>query len=85
VIGRRIEVVTDLDRVRAFCDGRLVADHARVWAKHQTITDPAHRDAATRLRRERLQLVRPPVEPEVEVRRLADYDTALGLNDGGVA
>jgi transposase len=85
VIGRRIEVVTDLDRVRAFCDGRLVADHARVWARHQTITDPAHRDAATRLRRERLQLVRPPVEPEVEVRRLADYDTALGLDDGGVA
>jgi transposase len=85
VIGRRIEVVTDLDRVRAFCDGRLVADHARVWAKHQTITDPAHRDAATRLRRERLQLVRPPVDPVVEVRRLADYDTALGLDDGGVA
>jgi transposase len=85
VIGRRIEVVTDLDRVRAFCDGRPVADHARVWAKHQTITDPAHRDAAIRLRRDRLQLVRPQLEPEVEVRRLADYDTALGLDDGGAA
>ena len=36
VIGRRIEVVADLDRVRAFCDGRVVADHARVWARHQT-------------------------------------------------
>jgi hypothetical protein len=34
VIGRRIEVVADLDRVRAFCDGRLVPDHARVWARH---------------------------------------------------
>jgi transposase len=85
VIGRRIEVMTDLDRVRAFCDGRPVADHARVWARHQTITDPAHRELATRLRRDRLQLVRPPVDPVVEVRRLADYDTALGLDDGGVA
>jgi hypothetical protein len=56
-----------------------------VWARHQTITDPAHRELATRLRRDRLQLVRPPVDPVVEVRRLADYDTALGLDDGGVA
>jgi hypothetical protein len=86
VIGRRIEVVTDLDRVRAFCDGRPVADHIRVWARHQTITDPAHRDAAIRLRRDRLQLVHPRVEPEVQLRCLADYDTALGVDgiDGGV-
>lgn len=84
VIGRRIEVATDLDSVRAFCDGRLVADHVRVWARHQTITCPAHREAAARLRRERLQVVRPPVEPEIEMRRLADYDAALGLDDGGV-
>jgi hypothetical protein len=80
VIGRRIEVVTDLDRVRAFCDGRPVADHIRVWARHQTITDPAHRDAAIRLRRDRLQLVHPQVEPEVQLRCLADYDTALGVD-----
>ena len=46
VIGRRIEVVADLDRVRAFCEGRLVADHERIWARHQTITDPEHRRAA---------------------------------------
>ena len=39
VIGRRIEVVADLDRVRVFCDGQTVADHERVWAWHQTITD----------------------------------------------
>ena len=43
VIGRRIEVVADLDRVRVFCDGKTVADHERVWAWHQTITDPEHR------------------------------------------
>ena len=42
VIGRRIEVIADLDRVRVICDGRAVADHERIWAWHQTITDPAH-------------------------------------------
>ena len=36
VIGRRIEVIADLGRVRAFCDGRVVADHDRVWARHQS-------------------------------------------------
>jgi hypothetical protein len=32
VIGRRIEVIADLQRVRALCEGRVVADHERVWA-----------------------------------------------------
>ena len=80
VIGRRIEVVADLDRVRAFCDGRLVADHDRVWARHQSLTDPDHVAAAKRLRRERIGRLRPAAEPEVEIRCLADYDTALGLD-----
>ncbi len=84
VIGRRIEVVADLDRVAAFCDGQLVADHERVWAKHQTVTDPEHRRAADTLRQRRLSVVRPPAQTDVQVRCLADYDTALGL-DGGIA
>jgi transposase len=87
VIGRRIEVVADLQWVRAFCDGRLVADHERVWARHQTLTDPAHRRTASALRRDRLTLVRPSPQPEVEVRCLADYDAALGVDDsidGGI-
>jgi transposase len=85
VIGRRIEVAADLTRVWALCDGRRVADHERIWAKHQTITDPEHLTAARTLRRERLKLVRPAPEADVEIRCLADYDTALGLDDGGVA
>ena len=86
VIGRRIEVVADLDRVRAFCDGRLVADHLRVWARHQSLSDPDHVAAAKRLRLDRIGRLRPAPEPEVEIRCLADYDTALGLEtDGGVA
>jgi transposase len=83
VIGRRIEVVTDLDRVRAFCDGAVVADHQRVWAKHQSLTLPEHETAAKQLRRERLGLVRPAPEPDVQIRCLDDYDTALGLADDG--
>jgi transposase len=86
VIGRRIEVVTDLDRVRAYCDGKLVADHPRIWAKHQSLTAPEHEAAAKQLRRDRIGLLRPAPEPEVEIRCLGDYDTALGIDDtDGVA
>jgi transposase len=84
VIGRRIEVAADLHRVRISCDGRLVGDHERLWAKHQTITDPGHLAAARALRRERLELVPPMAQQQVEQRDLAEYDIALGT-DGGVA
>jgi len=82
VIGRRIEVVADLDRVRVLCEGRVVADHQRVWAWHQTITDPDHLRAANLLRRARVGALRPVREAEVEQRALADYDTALGIDLG---
>jgi transposase len=82
VIGRRVELVADLDRVQVWCEGRLVADHPRVWAKHQTITDPAHRQAADQLRRDRLTVISPPGEVDVERRRLSDYDLLLGVSDG---
>ncbi len=62
----------------------MVADHERAWAKHQTISDPEHVAAARLLRRDRIGVVRPVPEPEVETRALADYDAALGI-DGGVA
>ena len=84
VIGRRIEVTAGLQRVRVHCDGKVVADHERIWARHQTITDPAHLAAARALRKERLEVIRPATDPEVEQRALADYDIALGVQ-GGVA
>jgi len=84
VIGRRIEVIAGLDRVKVLCDGRAVADHGRCWAWHQTITDPAHLHAARTLRAHRATALRPVAEAEVEQRALADYDTALGI-DGGAA
>jgi transposase len=85
VIGRRIEVLADLQRVRAFCDGKLVADHERIWAWHQTISDAEHVAAAKLLRRERVGVLRPVSEPDVQIRCLDDYDTALGLDDPTVA
>ena len=94
VIGRRIEVVADLDRVRVFSDGKTVADHVRVWAWHQTLTDPEHLEAAKIMRRTRIGALRPVRqgvdELAVEQRPLTDYDTALGIDlgidlDGGFA
>jgi transposase len=84
VIGRRIEVSADLARVRVLCDGQAVADHQRIWAWHQSISDPAHVAAARALRRQHVTALRRPPEPEVQIRALADYDAALGV-DGGVA
>src|SRR5215210_7602251 len=78
-VGRRVLVRADLDRIRVWCDGAVVADHQRVWARHQTISDPAHVSAAQLLRQQRFTVVRPATETEVEQRRLADYDTALGV------
>ncbi len=85
-IGRRVELAADLHRVRVFCEGRLVADHDRIWAKHQTVTDPAHRQAADQLRRDRVTVLAQPTGLAVEQRRLSDYDLAFGVvggvNDG---
>src|SRR4051812_42466051 len=50
VIGRKVDVHADLARVRVFCDGNLVADHERVWAKHQTLSLGEHVAAAKGLR-----------------------------------
>ena len=88
LIGRRIEVVADLGRVRAFHDGQLVADHKRVWAWHRSITDPEHRRAAGALRRARgaaLRPVRGDAQIDVAQRSLADYDAALGVDVDGFA
>ena len=84
-VGRRVELTADLERVRAWCDGRLVADHQRCWARHQTISDPDHVTAARGLRAEHRNAGHD--EPtEVELRCLAVYDTAFGLDqDQGVA
>jgi len=86
VVGRRVEVTADLERVRVWCEGRLVADHGRCWARHQTLSNLAHLQAAAQLRHDRAAVGpagrRDP--DEVQLRCLADYDAAFGL-DGEVA
>ncbi|TMR28499.1 transposase [Actinomadura geliboluensis] len=84
VIGRLVEVVADPEQVTVTCGGQLVARHERCWAAHQSITDPAHAQAAAALRRSRIQAVTAPADTQVEQRRLSDYDALLGV-DGVVA
>jgi transposase len=104
-VGRIVQVHADLNTVRVTCDAfsgrQVVAEHARCWARHQTITDPEHRAAAERMRQAHRALPRPPHrspdEPEstpdkvgrnVEVvtRPLTDYDLVLdGAQPGQVA
>jgi hypothetical protein len=74
------KITADLGRVQIWCQGNQVADHTRIWAKHQTISDPEHVEAAKLLRRKRFDILGPPTHVEVEQRCLADYDTRLGLN-----
>jgi transposase len=76
-IGRRVEVTVDLDQVVAFLGNVEVARHRRSLARHRTLTDPDHTRAAGLLRAEHHRIR--PIEVEVEVRDLADYDRALGV------
>jgi hypothetical protein len=91
LIGRMVDVTADLDRVRVRAEGRLVTEHVRVWARSTTVTDPAHVEAAARLRRQFQQSRQlGAVGGEELVRDLADYDRAFGLDEqraeqGGVS
>jgi hypothetical protein len=81
-IGRQVTVTADLHRVQVRLDGRVVADHARVWARHMTVTDPAHVTIAHELRE---QFGRPPTRDDELARDLADYDRAFGIDPAEVA
>jgi len=80
-VGRLVDVCADLDRVRVKADGRLIAEHARVWARGMTITDPTHLKTAKTLR-EQFQAPRPVAAGDDLVRDLADYDRAFGIGGG---
>ena len=81
-IGRQVTVTADLHRVQVRLDGRLVADHARVWARHTVVTDPAHVTIAHELRE---QFGRPRTRDDELARDLADYDRAFGMDPAEVA
>ena len=77
-IGRLVDVTADLERVRVRLEGRVITEHARVWARGSTITDPAH-VATARLLREQFQRPRAITIDDDLTRDLADYDRAFGL------
>lgn len=83
-IGRMVDVAADLDRVRVSLEGRVVGDHARVWARGTTVADPEH-VATARSLREHFHQPRAVADDDL-ARDLADYDRAFGLtSDGEVA
>nr|WP_270889234.1 IS21 family transposase [Pedococcus sp. 5OH_020] len=81
VIGRMVDVAADLDRVRVRAEGRIVAEHERVWARGMTITDPAHVEAAAWLRKQFQQPRAVGDAGDELLRDLSDYDRAFGLAD----
>lgn len=89
VIGRFVDVHAGLDTITITCAGTSVGVHQRCWSSHQTITDPAHVDAAAGLRsafQARTAAMRGPatrpvngVGAVVGVRALSDYDALFDL------
>jgi transposase len=83
-IGQRVEVAADLHTVRIRRAGVLVGEHARCWARQQTITDPGHRSAADAMRQafqDRTMRGRGPAVTDVQERDLSAYDKAFGIGD----
>ena len=81
MIGRMVDVVADLERVRVRCEGRIVAEHVRIWARGATVTDSVHVETAAWLRKQ-FQQPRPVAASGDDLARdLADYDRAFGLHD----
>ncbi|WNZ14863.1 Mu transposase domain-containing protein [Streptomyces sp. 11x1] len=69
--------------MRAHLDGRLVAEHARCWARHQTLTDPDHADAATVMRHPYHRSGSVAAAAEVAQPDLPAYDRVFHLIEGG--
>lgn len=87
VVGRFVDVVADLSHVTITCAGLVVGRHQRCWARHQTITDPAHRQTAHRLAhhaaaaREEAQRGDSAAGQVVVERDLSVYDAVFGLTE----
>ena len=71
LVGRRVEVRADQRQVRAVVldTGEVACAHARVFARHRTITALEHARA--------LRDGRAPAQTPVEVRPLARYDALI--------
>ena len=83
-IGRMITVTATLDRVRAHCGDRVLADHERLWGANGLAIDPDHVAAASVLRQQYLHRRTSPsshLEVDVEVADLSAYDSAFGTGE----
>jgi transposase len=89
MIGRFVDVTASPDRVTVFCQGQIVAEHQRCWAKQAVITDPAHVVLAQQLRRDLTSPPRPATAAgarqhsdghTVALRALPDYDALFGVD-----
>ncbi|WP_042425507.1 IS21 family transposase [Streptacidiphilus anmyonensis] len=88
VIGRFVDVTASLGTVTVFCEGQVVAQHERSWAKQQVVTDSAHAATAQRMRqaladdRERRQAASRHHSDghAVALRALPDYDALFGVD-----
>lgn len=89
MIGRFVDVTASPDPVVVHGGDRVVADHARSWAKQAVITDPAHVELAAQLRGEltragaRHGAARARQHSDghtVALRALPDYDALFGVD-----
>jgi len=83
-IGRVVDVAADLDQVKVRVDGRVVADHPRMWVRGVTVTDPTHVEGAAVLRRrfQHRDVTGTQTNEELDLGRdLGDYDRAFGVGD----
>jgi transposase len=76
-IGRLVEVACDLQRVTVRLGEQVVADHARSFVPHRTITCPEHDAVRKVITAFRATLLELEAEDDVEERDLASYDRAL--------
>lgn len=85
-IGRFIDIDTTLTEVSFRHAGALVARHARCWGHRQTLTDPAHVQAAAALRGRFQDTARASSSRRhhdghlVQIRALSDYDDLFGVD-----
>jgi hypothetical protein len=79
-IGRRVEVRADPTEVVIRLAGEVVGRHRRSFAKHRSITDPDHLDAAQAMRVASAPRTATKIEvDEVEQRDLSVYDRLTGV------
>jgi transposase len=87
-IGRIVDITASAEVVTVCCDGQVVAEHRRSWAKHDVVTDPAHKATAAAMRQalaqdrhSRQAATRYHADGHaVSLRALPDYDALFGVD-----